>query len=154
MTLDPYIPFQNRYIDVGAGGRQPFTFTVTTNVSWLDLSLTSGSISPSAPEQRVYVSVKDWSQVSGAEAAVVNFNATCPGQPMLNVPVTFIANHTVPASNFAGDTSCYIPRLGTDTVRPGFVEGDGVISIEAVSMGLEGTFAAKSGDHALGTHDE
>ncbi|KAN0079908.1 glycoside hydrolase family 115 protein [Tylopilus felleus] len=131
MTLDPYIPFQNRYIDVGAGGRQPFTFTVTTNVSWLDLSLTSGSISPSAPEQRVYVSVKDWSQVSGAEAAVVNFNATCPGQPMLNVPVTFIANHTVPASNFAGDTSCYIPRLGTDTVRPGFVEGDGVISIEA-----------------------
>ena len=71
ITLDPYIPFQNRYIDIGAGGPQPFTFTVTTNVSWIDLSLISGSISPSGPEQRVYVSVKDWSQVSGTEAAVV-----------------------------------------------------------------------------------
>ncbi|KAF9221732.1 glycoside hydrolase family 115 protein [Gyrodon lividus] len=114
MTLDPYIPLQNRYIDVGAGGPLPFTFTVTTNVSWLDFSVTSGSVSPSAPEERVYVSVKDWSQVTGVEAAVVNFNATSSGQPMLNVPVTFIANHTVPASNFTG-----------------FVEGDGVISIEA-----------------------
>ena len=124
MTLDPYIPFQNRYIDVGAAGPQPFTFTVTTNVSWLDLSLTSGSISPSAPEQRVYVSVKDWSQVSGAEIAVVNFNATSTGQPMLNVPVTFIANHTIPASNFIGNVgSCCIhcplvlTQFGQDSLR-------------------------------------
>ena len=102
ITLDPYIPFQNRYIDIGAGGPQPFTFTVTTNVSWIDLSLISGSISPSGPEQRVYVSVKDWSQVSGTEAAVVNISATSSGQPMLNVPVTFIANHTIPANNFTG----------------------------------------------------
>lgn len=111
MTLDPYIPFQNRYIDIGAGGPQPFTFTVTTNVSWLDLSVTSGSISPSVPEQRVYVSVKDWSQVSDTEAAVVNINATSPEQSMLNVPVTFVANHTIPANDFTGESEfCQVHR--------------------------------------------
>jgi hypothetical protein len=111
MTLDPYIPFQNRYIDIGAGGPQPFTFTVTANVSWLDLSLMSGSISPSVPEQRVYVSVKDWNQVSDIEAAVVNINATSPGQPMLNVPVMLIVNHTIPANNFTGESEfCQVHR--------------------------------------------
>ncbi|EGO20146.1 glycoside hydrolase family 115 protein [Serpula lacrymans var. lacrymans S7.9] len=121
MTLDPYVPFQNRYVDVGSGGPVPFTFTVTSNASWLDLSPSSGSISPENPEQRVYISVNDWSQVTGAETAMINFNASAYTEyeivedtELLNVPITFIANHTVPPSNFSG-----------------FVEGDGVISIEA-----------------------
>ncbi|KAH7927567.1 glycoside hydrolase family 115 protein [Leucogyrophana mollusca] len=117
MTLDPYVPFGNRYVDVGAGGVTPFDFTVTSNVSWLEFSITSGSISLSAPEQRVYISVSDWSQVTGAETATINFNSTAQGQPMLNVPITFIANHTVPPSDFTG-----------------FVEGDGVVSIEAAHI--------------------
>ncbi|KAH7905930.1 hypothetical protein BJ138DRAFT_1183402 [Hygrophoropsis aurantiaca] len=129
MTLDPYVPFQNRYIDVGAGGPIPFDFTVTSNASWFSIATTQGSTSPSvsgsislgAPEQRVFLSVSDWSQVEGVQTVVVNFNATTSnynltkvGEEVLSVPVTFVVNHTVPAEGFSG-----------------FVEGDGVVSIEA-----------------------
>ncbi|KAI8990382.1 hypothetical protein BD414DRAFT_483452 [Trametes punicea] len=113
MTIDPYVPFGNRYVDVGAGGPTPFTFTVTSNVSWVKTSPSKGSISPSAPEQRVFLSV-DWSQVTGVETATVTFTASPQGQPQMSLPITFVANHTVVPSGFKG-----------------FVEGDGTVSIEA-----------------------
>ncbi|EIW74204.1 glycoside hydrolase family 115 protein [Coniophora puteana RWD-64-598 SS2] len=121
--LDPYLPFGSKYVDVGLGGSENFTFTVTSNVSWITVSPSGGSVSLSNPEQRVYVSVNDWSQVSGNQSALVNFTTTGPDATdttlqnftnTLTVPVTFVANHTQPASNFTG-----------------FVEGDGVISVGA-----------------------
>ncbi|OCH92535.1 hypothetical protein OBBRIDRAFT_726547 [Obba rivulosa] len=114
MFLDAFVPAGNRYIDVGAGGPTPFTFTATSNASWLSLSPTGGSISPSSPEQRVFVSV-DWSQVTDAEYALISFNATVQDQPPMSLTVTFVANHTVVPSGFTG-----------------FVEGDGGVSIEAI----------------------
>ncbi|KAI0324107.1 hypothetical protein GY45DRAFT_1331893 [Cubamyces sp. BRFM 1775] len=113
LTIDPFLPAGNRYVDVGAGGPTPFTFTVTSNASWAKLSSTKGSISPNNPEQRVFLSV-DWSKVTGVETAVITFTATAKGQPQLSVPVTLTANHTVVPSDFKG-----------------FVEGDGTVSIEA-----------------------
>ena len=106
MSMDSFVPFQNRYIDVGAGGPNPFTFTAEVNVSWLHVEPSSGSVSPSSPETRVFVSV-DWSQVNGAEVGLINFvakTASKPGlQPDLELPVTFIANHTTPAPGFRGE---------------------------------------------------
>ncbi|KAH9894039.1 hypothetical protein C8Q73DRAFT_500700 [Cubamyces lactineus] len=113
LTIDPFLPAGNRYVDVGAGGPTPFTFTVTSNASWVKLSSTKGSISPNSPEQRVFLSV-DWSKVTGVENAVITFTATAKGQPQLSVPLTLTANHTVVPSDFKG-----------------FVEGDGTVSIEA-----------------------
>ncbi|KAJ3551132.1 hypothetical protein NM688_g4903 [Phlebia brevispora] len=114
MTFDSFVPFGNRYIDVGAGGPAPFTFTASSNVSWLQLSPAKGSISPSQPEQRVFVSV-DWSQLpEGVAFATITFDATATGQPLLSVPVSFVANKTVVPDDFHG-----------------FVEGDGGVSIEA-----------------------
>ncbi|KZT21286.1 glycoside hydrolase family 115 protein [Neolentinus lepideus HHB14362 ss-1] len=118
VTLDPYIPVGNRYVDVGAGGPAPFTWTATSNVSWLHVSQSSGSIDPTDLETRVYVTT-DWSQFSEVGYGQITFNATTtepptPGQTLLSVPVYFVANNTSPAAGFSG-----------------FVEGDGGISIEA-----------------------
>ncbi|KAI0673152.1 hypothetical protein C8Q78DRAFT_703002 [Trametes maxima] len=122
MSIDPFVPTGNRFVDVAAGGPNSFKFTVTSNVSWLSTSLENGTITPSAPEQRVFLSV-DWDKVTGAEAALISFNATAMGQPSMlpppeqileSVTVTLTANHTVVPSGFKG-----------------FVEGDGAVSIEA-----------------------
>ncbi|KAF8064309.1 hypothetical protein FPV67DRAFT_1672029 [Lyophyllum atratum] len=115
LSLDPFTPFGNRYIDVGAGGPAPFTFTAAADQSWLALSPAKGSISPSAPEQRVFASVKDWSQLKdGANTATITFTATAAGQPSLKVTVGFTANKLTVPSGFKGS-----------------VEGDGAVSIEA-----------------------
>jgi hypothetical protein len=115
VTLDNFSPISNRYFDVGAGGPAPFTFTATSNVPWLTLTPAKGSISPDAPEQRVFASVNDWSKLSaGANNAQITFVATAKGQPSLSVSAVFVATKNTPASGFKG-----------------FVEGTGVISIEA-----------------------
>ncbi|KAJ3557630.1 hypothetical protein NM688_g1372 [Phlebia brevispora] len=113
MSLDAFVPTGNRYVDVGAGGPAPFTFNVTANVSWVILSPTEGSISPSNPEQRVFISV-DWPNVSGVQNATIFFTANAQGQPAEVQNLTFTANHTTVPSGFKG-----------------FVEGDGGVSIEA-----------------------
>ncbi|GLB44507.1 putative glycosyl hydrolase family 115 [Lyophyllum shimeji] len=115
ISLDPFAPFGNRYIDVGAGGPVPFTFTATADQPWLALSPAQGSISPSAPEQRVFASVKDWSQLQdGVNTATITFTATAKGQPNLKVTVGFTANKNTLPGGFKG-----------------FVEGGGAVSIEA-----------------------
>ena len=101
MFLDKYVPFNSRFIDVGAGGPTPFTFTATSNESWLTLTPNKGSVSPSNPELRVEATV-DWSKVQGSQMATINFVATASGQMPLNVPVFFVANHTVAPSGFHG----------------------------------------------------
>ncbi|KAG6840546.1 hypothetical protein C0991_005863 [Blastosporella zonata] len=117
VTLDPYSPFGNLYIDVGAGGPAPFTWNVTSNATWAVASLTKGSISPSNTEERVFISVKDWdSLVVGANTAVFTFTAIASGQPPLAVPVTLVATKQAALPNGF----------------KGFVEGSGAISMEAV----------------------
>ncbi|KAG6907340.1 hypothetical protein DXG01_009297 [Tephrocybe rancida] len=115
VTLDNFDTFGSRYIDVGSGGPSPFTFTVTSNASWVQLSQTKGSVTPSSPESRVFASVKDWSQLQdGTSSAALTFTAVASKQQPLVVSVIFtVTKHSVP-STFKG-----------------FVEGAGVISIEA-----------------------
>ncbi|KAI0772430.1 hypothetical protein BD413DRAFT_42662 [Trametes elegans] len=113
LTIDPFVPAGNRFVDVGAGGPTPFTFKVKSNASWVRISPANGSISPSSPEQRVFLSV-DWSKVSGVETAALTFTATPQNQSQMSVPVSLTANHTLVPGGFKG-----------------FVEGDGAVSIEA-----------------------
>ena len=103
MTLDNFSPIQDRYIDVGAGGPTPFTFSVSSNATWLKVSTSRGSISPITPEQRVFVSVPIWNQLNeGENIALLTFTATVSGQPSLVVPVNFIATKNTPSSGFKG----------------------------------------------------
>lgn len=105
LTLDSYVPFGNRYIDIGAGGPASFTFSLTTNVTWLLLSAAEGNISSSSLEQRVFASV-DWSQVSGAQNALITITANATGQPSTSQQIYFVANHTVAPSDFKGILVC------------------------------------------------
>lgn len=101
MFFDAYVPLQQRYIDIGLGSPDQFTFNARTNVSWLTLTPTSGVVSPQTPEQRVEITV-DWSQVEGTQYAAINFNATSAGAVEESSPVYFMASHTVAPSGFKG----------------------------------------------------
>ncbi|KAI5117957.1 hypothetical protein M0805_001619 [Coniferiporia weirii] len=113
ITLDSYVPYGSRYIDVGAGGPSSFKFTATSNVSWLILTPNKGSVSTSNTEVRIFATV-DWSKVTGAETAEITFDADVEGQPSMSTPAYFVTNHTVAPSGYKG-----------------YVEGDGGVSIEA-----------------------
>ena len=104
MSVDPFVPAGNRFVDVSAGGPTPFTFTATSNASWLGISPSKGSISANSPEQRVFLDV-DWSKVSGAENALITFAANVQNQPPMSVTVTFTANKTEVPSGFSGTPS-------------------------------------------------
>ena len=79
IAIDPFVTSGNRFVDISAGGPTPFTFSTTSNASWVNIESGEGSISPSAPEQRVFLSV-DWSKVSGVQSTKITFKATVPGQ--------------------------------------------------------------------------
>ncbi|KAJ8073009.1 hypothetical protein PM082_019877 [Marasmius tenuissimus] len=116
LSLDSFDPIQDRYVDVSAGGPTPFEFTVTSNVSWVELSDTGGSISPDNTEKRIFISIPDWSQV-GSETGVALINFTAKGSPKdLVVPLTLTVNNT---------------QNSLPSTFKGFVEGGGVISMEA-----------------------
>ncbi|KZV74317.1 glycoside hydrolase family 115 protein [Peniophora sp. CONT] len=114
LTLDRFSSFGSRYIDIGLGGPTPFKFSASANVSWLNFSSTGGSLDPSNPEKRIFLTV-NWDAVEGAQTAEIVFNATANGfVKKSSVPILFVANHTTVPDNFTG-----------------FVEGDGAIAIEA-----------------------
>ncbi|KIY44327.1 hypothetical protein FISHEDRAFT_51503 [Fistulina hepatica ATCC 64428] len=124
LILDRYSPIPNIYIDVGAGGPDPFNFTITCNTSWVNISSTQGSISPGNKETRVFFSVNDWEDLAvDNTTAQLTFTASAEGQPSLTaegesklvVDVYFVA---------------YNPGDLPDDFS-GFVEGGGVVSIEA-----------------------
>ena len=110
LTFDPYVPFQSRFIDVASGGPSPFDFTATSNVSWLTISPSQGSISNSTPEVRVFLTV-DWSQVNGSsDLAQITFNASSSanisgGQTTMSTPAYLLVNKTAPPDNFTGEWS-------------------------------------------------
>ncbi|KAF9262013.1 hypothetical protein L218DRAFT_904506 [Marasmius fiardii PR-910] len=117
MSLDSFDPIQDRYIDVGSGGPNPFDFTVTTNANWIKLSDTSGFISSDNTEKRIFVSVRDWSQLrAGSNAALITFTAKSASGGNMAVTVTFTAINNKPS----------LP-----STFKGFVEGGGTITIEA-----------------------
>ncbi|KAG6809899.1 hypothetical protein H0H92_014200 [Tricholoma furcatifolium] len=119
ITLDNFDTFGNKYLDVGLGSPTGFTWVATSNASWLDISVTQGTVTAANPETRVFFSVKDWSQLpAGTSYAALNFTANAVGQKIpLVVPVVFEAIKNELPSSFSG-----------------FVEGAGVISIEAENV--------------------
>ncbi|EJT96984.1 hypothetical protein DACRYDRAFT_112315 [Dacryopinax primogenitus] len=126
MPLDPYGP-ATRWADIGAGGPIPFSWTATTNVSWLTISPNSGYIDPSSPattEQRVYMSV-NWADAGipdgGQGFALIYFTSAASSSYLEReamatqiVPFVFVTNQTGAPANFSA-----------------FVEGDGSVTMEA-----------------------
>jgi hypothetical protein len=109
--METYGPDQ-RWIDVGLTGSvsAAVTFTATASAEYIILTPLTGSLSTAAPEARVEVSV-DWSKVAGTTSSNATVTIAGGGTTLtINVPIT---PRSVPAG------------------FKGFVEGDGVISIEA-----------------------
>lgn len=102
ITLDPFTPAGNRFIDIGAAGPFSFAFTVATNASWLSMSATKGSVSTTNTEQRIFFT-PNWSKISGVQTAQINFTAVAQKQPNLIQSVIFVANNTVLPSGFTGE---------------------------------------------------
>lgn len=131
IALDNFDTFGNRYVDVGAGGPASFTFSIASNVSWISISQTQGSVTPSALEQRVFFGVKDWSQVPlGTTTAALNFTAIAAKQLPLVVPAFFTVTKNSVPSSFKGITDSQRGKHRKLTSLQGFVEGAGGISIE------------------------
>jgi hypothetical protein len=100
---------QRRYIDVFNKGKAEFDFTAAASAPWIVLSASKGTVEK---EQRVWVSV-DWSKApAGASDGSVRIAG--PGGADIAVKLT--------AAN---------PREITPAALRGFVESEGVVSIEA-----------------------
>ncbi len=99
---------QRHYLDVFNKGQEPFNFAAAASAPWIVLSADKGAIEK---EQRVWVSV-DWSKAPKG-----------------------MADGTVKISGARGDVSVKVAAFNPveparDAVQ-GFVEGEGVVSIEA-----------------------
>lgn len=122
LAFDPFMPFGNRYIDIAAGGPNSFNWNISADQQWVKFSQSSGSITASQPEKRILVSV-DWNNVQGSsQIANIQVQATSAGQAPMGQTIGVVANKTGVPSGFHG-----------------FVEGDGVISIEAAHTSLNTT---------------
>jgi hypothetical protein len=99
---------QRHYIDVFNRGMAPFTFTATTDKSWIVLSETQGTVEK---DRRLWVTV-NWSETSQGKAS-----------------------GTVRISGAKADiivrVSAFKPSDVTRASLEGFVEGEGYVSIEA-----------------------
>ena len=103
MSLESFSVFPNRFVDVGAGGPSSFNFEVSSNVSWIETSPSSGSISPTNPEERVFLNVRDWSSLgNGVNTAQIIFTGKATGQPSMSVTVFLKAAKMSVFGNFHG----------------------------------------------------
>lgn len=99
---------------------------------WLKIEPSSGSITPGAPEQRLEVAV-DWSTLPlGLSFGSILLGATDESGKNTSFAVTVLAEHTSVPSEFHGTWFKLHQRddYWAHAV-PGFVEGNGGISIEA-----------------------
>jgi hypothetical protein len=111
---DPVLPQfdvfnqQRRYVDVFNKGRMPFDFTATASASWIALSTAQGT---AAKDARLWVNV-DWTKVPQGSA-----------------------HGTVRISGAKRDVTVGVDAFNpTEVTRDsleGFVEGEGVVSIES-----------------------
>jgi Glycosyl hydrolase family 115/Gylcosyl hydrolase family 115 C-terminal domain len=99
---------QRRYIDVFNRGQTPYPFTATASEPWIVLSETGGTV---AQDERLWVRV-DWSRAPQGEARG-------------SVTVTGAGGRVDVA------VDAFNPGAVTRDTLQGFVEGDGVVSIEA-----------------------
>jgi hypothetical protein len=98
---------QRHYVDVFNKGATPFAFTVSASEPWITLSETGGTIEK---DKHLWVSV-DWSKApSGAAAGTVRVTG---------------AN-----TNYVVAVPAFNPAVVTRDSLQGFVEGEGVVSIE------------------------
>ena len=111
LALPEFDPFNQprRYIDVFNRGRAPFEFSATASAPWIVLSTARGKVEK---EQRIWVSI-DWRQAPHR-----------PGNGYIRIARVGGDSVTVRVTGF-------IPSTPERSTLQGFVEADGLVSIEA-----------------------
>jgi len=111
---DPFLPEfdifnrQNHYIDVFNKGNTPFEFSVSSDVSWIIINKTKGTVNK---DERLWISV-DWNKApEGKSNGKISINGA--GKDV-NIKVT-----------------AFRPSQPTPESLEGFIEGEGYVSIEA-----------------------
>jgi len=102
-----------RYVDIASSGPVTFTWNTTLSQDWLMVSQATGTVSSGALPTRVLISV-NWTafpQDNAMHMGVVRFESTTGESTGVTIPVI---RQAAPPSGFHG-----------------FVEGDGVVSMEA-----------------------
>ncbi|KAH7105110.1 hypothetical protein BKA62DRAFT_767364 [Auriculariales sp. MPI-PUGE-AT-0066] len=110
-TLSPYGPTA-RYIDVSPSGPKAFAYAATVPAAWVSLKNANGTVNPTDSVKRIEVAV-DWAKFP-AVAGVQTTQVTIKSSLGESVQVIVNAVKTAAPADFKG-----------------FVEGDGVVSIEA-----------------------
>ena len=114
IPIDPYAQTK-RYIDVFQVGTEPVTWTIQAP-SYLKFTETTGTLAPTDPDVRVYVTV-DWKAASaGSSLATINVTSSNDYGTQFSMPSMILPiNNTVLPGSFSS----------------GFVESDAYVSIEA-----------------------
>ena len=111
-TADPYGP--SRYIEIYSRGLGSFNWNITSSVSWVTATPSSGSQSPDGKDTRVILSV-DWTKApTGPSLAVLSIQSS-----------TDYGNYNAPSVNFP------IINRAVPSGFSGYVESDKTIAIEA-----------------------
>ena len=116
MAVDPYMPpTETRYIDIYTRTDGSFSYTVTSNISFVTVSSISGTIKSPVldSDSRVKISV-DWSAAPAGTSYALLTVANGSSNKKLTLPIN---NFAVPSS------------------FKGFVESNGAVSIEAEHYG-------------------
>ncbi|EJD45479.1 hypothetical protein AURDEDRAFT_184728 [Auricularia subglabra TFB-10046 SS5] len=114
-TLRSLSPFgsQTRFVDVSPSGPRGFSFNTASSAPWLTVRNGSGSLQSSSLPHRIELGV-DWSKFPAGAAGMQNGVVRITSSVGDVVSVTLPAIKTSPPAGFKG-----------------FVEGDGVVSMEA-----------------------
>jgi hypothetical protein len=99
---------QRRFVDVFNKGKTPFGFTATADAPWILVSATKGEVTN---EQRVWISI-DWSKIATNQS-------------------TGSVKFTGAGRDIGVNVTAFRPTEVTRENLSGFVEADGVVSIEA-----------------------
>ncbi|KAI9761816.1 MAG: urea active transporter [Chaenotheca gracillima] len=115
--MDPYGP-STRWMDIYARSSEEFNYNISTNATWVTVKPSSGALSGigNNSDIRAEVSV-DWTNAPlGSSMVTINISSSTDYGSQFSMPQVILpVNHTELPTNFSN----------------GFVESDGVISIEA-----------------------
>ena len=109
--MDPYTP-ENRTIDIYARGSGTADFTITSNVTYVKVTPSSGTISyPSGTSDiRATVSV-DWSSApTGSSTATISITPKTGTEVKLTLP---LANRAVPAAQVMNEAMALARAIGS-----------------------------------------
>jgi len=127
-AMDPYMPTATRWIDIFARGTASFSYKVNIPVSYVTASSTSGTILASGAasdmDHRIYLSVNWAAAPAGTSSVTITVTTDNGGAFPYNQQHPYGSQYGVPT------ITLQLNNRAVPSSFHGFVEGDGVVSME------------------------